>query len=102
MEEYNDKNDPSLLPLAFFLLMLDEMDILWDPERGTCTECGQIAGMVRRFTSGDRHYVFCHACWNDAVKLPLGIVEWLEDDQIVIEYEDEPSQDGTTQRAYCN
>ena len=77
------------------------MDILWDPERGKCTECGQEAGMVRRYTTDQKHYVFCHNCWNTMVELPLGIVEWLEDDQIVIEYE-ESSRHGATQRISPN
>lgn len=37
--------------------------ILWNPESGTCACCARQLDYVRRFTSENRHTVYCSTCW---------------------------------------
>ncbi len=59
------------------------MYILWEPERGACTECGGGECLVRRYSSCGRVRTFCFPCWN-AEQSPylISSQDW-EDDECV-------------------
>jgi hypothetical protein len=59
------------------------MDILWEPETGTCTECGEGGCTVRRYSSCGRSRTFCFPCWNGAQEPYLmSSAEWTDDDRV--------------------
>lgn len=81
-----------------------KMHILWNPESGTCSHCGNGFKSVRRFTSDDHHSIFCHSCWKKAQQERREHVmdnrEWRDD--IAITFDCEIESYGTTQDAIWN
>lgn len=71
------------------------MDILWDPEPGSCTECGRGREAVRRHTCGGRHRVYCLECWNrQADGYEMDGFEWIEQESILFVYPGDGSGEG--------
>jgi predicted amidophosphoribosyltransferase len=66
------------------------MDILWQPEKGVCSHCGQKFEKVRRFTSEGHHVIFCWSCWSRAqtgsMDLAVGKKEWKDDVAMKFEF----------------
>ena len=44
---------------------IDQMEnILWENEKGVCSECGRHSNYIRRYTFNNKHKILCFACWN--------------------------------------
>ncbi len=63
------------------------MDILWEPENGKCTECGDPDCLVRRYSSLGRSRTFCYPCWG-AHQSPyvMSSHEWADDECVTFEF----------------
>jgi hypothetical protein len=42
--------------------------ILWNPERGRCDECGRKSDHTRLFTSAESKTCFCKGCWEKYIE----------------------------------
>ncbi len=63
------------------------MDILWEPETGTCGECGDKACGVRKYSSGGRVRTFCFPCWNMSQDpYVMSSSEWADNDRVTFEF----------------
>ncbi len=62
---------------------MSNMDVLWQPERGDCTECGDKNCLVRKYSSMNRVRSFCFPCWDlNQDPYVMSSQEW-EDDECV-------------------
>lgn len=72
-----------------------ETDILWEPEIGTCGQCGDRGCRVRQYSSEGRVRKFCFKCW-DTHQEPrvMSSMDWEDDDRILFTYpaEEPPSK----------
>jgi len=59
------------------------MEILWEPEIGACTECGDGECLVRRFSARGTVRSFCFPCW-DAAQCPqvMSSRDWKDDERV--------------------
>lgn len=63
------------------------MDILWEPEHGTCTECGDSKCLVRRYSSCGRSRTFCFACWSrEQNPYVMSSQDWSDDECVTFEF----------------
>jgi len=86
---------------------MEEVHVLWNPERGSCHQCGIIHENVRRFTAHGCCTMFCSQCWNGFVDDECNVVpgqwkrdvflSWNENVTLCLEYED-----GTTSNPFWN
>ena len=63
------------------------MDILWEPERGTCTECGDGECLVRRYSSRGRARTFCFPCWSrEQNPYVMSSQDWSDDECVTFQF----------------
>ncbi len=63
------------------------MDILWEPERGACTECGDGECLVRRYSSCGRSRTFCYPCWSrEQNPYLMSSRDWSDDECVTFEF----------------
>lgn len=63
------------------------MDILWEPERGDCTECGDEGCLVRRYSSCGRSRTFCYPCWGrEQNPYVMSSQDWSDDECVTFEF----------------
>lgn len=79
------------------------MDILWRPEGGTCSWCGEEREGSRGHSDGTAYWTCCFPCW-DAQQdgCIIGEEEWAEDTAYVFHSDDRSRPDGTAQGAFPN
>jgi hypothetical protein len=69
------------------------MYILWSPEHGQCSVCGQISRLVRRYTTQYWHRIFCQACWNaNTDNYHVITFDWNNDENIIFIVSNMPVQ----------
>jgi hypothetical protein len=68
---------------------MSEMEILWEPEAGTCSECGGGDRLIRRFSASGTVRRFCFPCW-DAAQDPhvMSSQDWTDDERVTFEVRD--------------
>ena len=103
------KKPPSDSVTLFSILLFEMTQVLWEPEAGTCEQCGVNHTHVRRCTSGSTHIMICKGCWRDFVNDECNITpgpwkdditrDWCSDVALRLVFEGE---DGTAQRARLN
>ena len=78
------------------------MEILWEPETGTCFSCGKKRALVRVYSS-DRHcQTVCFGCWNASQDgCVIGSKDWDEDTAYVFSGRQSEAS-GAPQRAALN
>ena len=81
-----------------------EICVLWNPEEGSCTQCGTLHRSIRRYTCNGAQTVFCLECWNDFIILECNILQAKWEIDIVLNWENDVTlrleyEDGNSSRA---
>lgn len=81
-------------------LLDNTMDILWEPEVGTCTECGEKACGVRKYSSRGRVRTFCFPCWaTNQEPYVMSSLDWRDEERVIFESGDFPAEEPPSRAA---
>lgn len=79
------------------------MFILWDPEKGVCSECEDDSCEVRGYSDGKTFRLFCFKCWTEAQEEEIvSLSGWFEPVTVIFKSEDNHNLHGNSQKSVSN